>query len=242
MKAGIKITLFLCFIHLSGIAQVKEARIVFERRTNLEKLYGNMEQMKRFVNEDNKIRIEPFELLYNDTASAFLPIEDPTGGPGGWMAYLTTKNKTYSNYNSKQQMTTMDFAGQAIFVEDSMVSREWKITESKRFIAGYNCRKAVYDKNDSTRIYAWFSTEFELSTGPEGLNGLPGVILGLATEDGGIVYFAKEIEIGKIESSKLLYDTGKNDVYTKESLARTIEERMGKSRWSSGMMENLFRW
>lgn len=227
----------------SGYAQITSGRIVFERRTNLKKLYADVPEMSRFITEENKIRTEKFELVFNDTASAFLPIEEP-GEERGMMSWMTTKNKTYQNLNTKQQMTVLDFAGQQIFVGDSIDPKKWKVTESKRFIGNYHCRKAMYEKNDSTTYYAWFAVELEPSIGPEGVTGLPGAILGLATEDGGIVYFAKEIEVLTPTKEKLSYDIGKNDVYTKESLEKEMEERMGGrgGRWAKGMMQNLFRW
>ena len=102
----------------------------------------------------------------------------------------------------------------------------------------------MYEKNDTTRIYAWFAVELTPSIGPEGLTGLPGTILGLATEDGGIVYFAKEVEVLEPTREQLSYDLGKNDVYTKEALGKEIMERMGGrgGNWAGSMMDNLFRW
>ena len=70
------------------------------------------------------------------------------------------------------------------------------MTSSKRKIAGYECRRVIWKKNDSTRIHAWYSQELVPAVGPESFGGLPGTILGLATEDGGVVYFAKSVEVG----------------------------------------------
>ena len=92
------------------------------------------------------------------------------------------KNERVSIYN---------LFGDRKTVKDEIVKRTWKITERKRNIAGYSCRRAIWSKNDSTRIYAWYTDQITSSTGPETFNGLPGTILGLATEDGGVVYFAK---------------------------------------------------
>ena len=88
----------------------------------------------------------------------------------------------------------MDMMGREMVIQDSMTTRQWKITEKKRKLGGYLCRRAIWEMNDSTRIYAWFSVDVVPSIGPEGFAGLPGAILGLATEDGGIIYFAKEVE------------------------------------------------
>lgn len=244
MKACINITATLAFIALSAVnsySQISSGRVVYERRTNLEKLYGNVPEMKRFISDDNKIKNEEFELLFNDTVSAFLPIEKDEM-ERGMFAMLTTKNKTYQNINTGESMTVLDMMGNPLYVKEPIQSKDWKVTESKRYIAGYHCRKAVYDKDDTTRIYAWFAIELEPSIGPEGITGLPGAILGLATEDGGIVYFAKSIEVNTPSVEKLSYNSGKEDVYTKESFQKMIEERMGNSKWSKGMMANLFRW
>ena len=66
-------------------------KITFERKTNLLKRY-NDNRMKRFINEDNKIKIDKFELLFNDTASVFRPIL--VAGEGK-MSWITTKNYYY---------------------------------------------------------------------------------------------------------------------------------------------------
>jgi hypothetical protein len=62
-------------------------KITFERKTNLLKKY-NDNRMKRFINEDNKIKIDEFELLFNDTSSVFRPI---LVAEEGKMSWLTTK-------------------------------------------------------------------------------------------------------------------------------------------------------
>jgi len=246
LKDGTKI--FTLLTILLGVtigvnAQITSGRVVYERRTNLQKLYGNMEQMKRFINEDNKIKKEQFELLFNDTASAFLPIEDPNAEKS-WMSWMTQKNKTYQNFNTSEQITELDMFRQQLVVGETIDPKKWKVTESKRYISNYHCRKAMYEKNDTTRIYAWFAVELTPSIGPEGISGLPGTILGLATENGGIVYFAKEVEVLEPKKEQLSYDLGKNEKYSRESLAEEIMERMGGrgGKWAGSMMDNLFRW
>jgi GLPGLI family protein len=103
------------------------------------------------------------------------------------------------------------------------------------------CRKAVWEMNDSTRIYAWFSPNIVPSVGPEGFYGLPGAILGLATENGAIVYFATEIKEVSVEASKLDYSSYKKDVYTKDELISTLVTSMGK--WVKREdLEGMFSW
>ena len=95
--------------------------------------------------------------------------------------------------------------------------------------------------NDSTRIYAWFSPDLVPATGPEGFNGLPGTILGLATEDGSIVYFAKTVEVMEVKDTELDYSKIKDDVYNKEELKELLAEKMG--RWlKPGDLDAMFAW
>jgi GLPGLI family protein len=199
---------------------ISSGKIIFERRTNLEKRF-NDQRMKRFVTEANKIRIESFQLAFNDTSSYFavLPSNEPEE-----MAWLTTKNAYYQNLNESSQLMMLAVFGQNVYVQDSLPQRIWKITEGKRIICGYECRKAIYQKNDSTRLYAWYSPLLTPSVGPEGFCGLPGTILGLATEDGGIVYFAKKIDLSKPKQEELLLNPGKNKVFTIAELRQKIEK------------------
>ena len=81
---GFSIT--ICF---SGIGQYSDyGKITFERKTNLLKRFQDS-RMSKMINEDNKIKIDKFELLFNDTSSVFRPIQDVSEGRMGWM---TTKN------------------------------------------------------------------------------------------------------------------------------------------------------
>ena len=61
------------------------------------------------------------------------------------------------------------------------------------------------------------------STGPETFNGLPGTILGLATEDGGVVYFAKKIEKNSNEVDELVGDLKIKKTYTEKELRTELE-------------------
>ena len=231
----------LVLISVPSFAQITSGRIVFERRTNLKKKLGDNPRMKDYVTDKNKIRIEMFELIFNDTSSAFLPIESDEPAEGGFMRYMTTKNKVYQNLEKREKFVIMDLWGSEAFMRDTMPLRQWKITDSKRQIGEYMCRKAIWEKNDTTRIYAWYSVDIVPTIGPEGFDGLPGAILGLATEDGGLIYFAKEVIAMTPPPAKMIYDVGKKDVYTKSQLKAILTEKMGQ--WVKPKdMDEMFSW
>lgn len=237
MKYVVSLLILLCCSQF--IAQHHSyGKITFERRTNLEKRYTD-QRMKRMINESNKIRNEEFAFYFNDTVSAFVPIQDNNPSDVSWM---TSKNSYYQNLKSNEQLTVLSLFGKFLYVRDSLPQRNWKITENTRNIAGYDCRKAIYQKNDSTRLYAWYTPIITPSVGPEGFCGLPGTILGLATEDGGIVYFAKKIDLVVPKKEELLLDSGKNKVFTIAELRQKIEKEYGNTPWGKRLFDDLFRW
>lgn len=238
----IKVTavcLLLCF---GSMAQVTTGKITFERRTNLKKRMGDNPRMKNMINDENKIRKEKFALYFDEESSKFEPIEDAdASGGGGFMRYMTQKNTTYQNISKSEKLVVLDLWGSQAMMKDSMQERSWKVTTNKRTIADYQCTKAVWEMNDSTRIYAWFSPDIVASVGPEGFAGLPGAILGLATEDGGLIYFATEVVVQELPKGKTDYSSFTKDVYTKESLKATLLEKMGK--WiKPSDLDAMFNW
>lgn len=241
--AGIKQIILigvLVIISTSSFGQITSGRIVYERKTNLQKLYKDNERVKRFITSDLKTKIEQFELYFNDSLSAFLPIESGEVEQG-FTKFLTTHNKVYNNISKQQKVAVLDMWGTETVVKDSLTSRQWKITGSKRNIAGYLCHKAKWEMNDSTRVYAWFCPDVVPSVGPEGFAGLPGTILGLATEDGTIIYFAKEVKMMAPPTEKLNYTIKTKDVYTVEELKATLLEKMGQ--WvKKEDLDGMFSW
>ncbi|MDG0973166.1 MAG: GLPGLI family protein [Crocinitomicaceae bacterium] len=227
---------------VSGLSfgQIYEGKVVFERRTNLEKRYKGQEMNRWMKGDMKKPKIDLFELHFNDTSSVFVPIESDIPDEREWS---TMKNLSYQNLNTGTRKQEFSFWGTKVLLKDSLNRRAWKITESSRNIAGYNCKQAVWEANDSVRIYAWYAEELISSTGPETFNGLPGVILGLATEDGGVVYFAKEVQAMKVNVAENM-PTGKSkDWYNEDSLRALVIERF--SNWGSSvtrMVDDMFLW
>lgn len=233
MKTRIIIILLALVIQLN--AQITTGKIVYERKTNLyKKMKGD--NVKNWIKEADKIKMDYFELYFNDTCSVFKPQESELKESFGW---ATQKSTVYQNFNNSQRYTIKDMWGEQLHIKDSLRTRVWHITESSRKIAGYNCRKAVWRANDSTRIYAWFSYDLTTSTGPESFYGLPGVILGLATEDGGVVYFAKSVDLIKPDATVYI-PPKKKKVYTTKDLKTEMEKQYGKEKWFKEMWHEQF--
>lgn len=219
-------------------AQIQSGRIVFERKTNLMKRFKDSKPGS-WLNDKNKIKIDEFELFFNDTLSVFRPIEVEGKEEMSW---ATNKNTVQQDLKKEQRISVYAIWGENMYVVDSLKKRTWKITESTRKIGKYECRKALWEVNDSTRIYAWYTDEIIPSVGPETFNGLPGAILGLATEDGGVIYFAKSVEVLQPDFKKLEVKVGKNKFYTDLEAYATLEKQFGGRPGVASMIADLFMW
>ena len=221
-------------------AQVFEGKVTFERKTNLEKRYKGQEMNRWMRGDMKKPKIDVFELYFTDSASVFVPVESEIPDEREWS---TMKNLSYQNLNSGIRKQEFSFWGTKVVMQDTLRNRTWKITESSRNIAGYNCKQALWEVNDTLRIYAWYAEELISSTGPETFNGLPGVILGLATEDGGVVYFAKEVKPMNVNITEYIPKVKEKDLYNETSLRALVADRF--SNWGSfadRMVDDLFLW
>lgn len=222
-----------------GFGQFSESgKITYERKTNLLKI-PNLPPFLQKIAEEKKYKVDEFVLTFNEHGSVFIPVTAMTNDPADM---LTTKNTVYSDHQTKNRMTMLDMMGNKIYIQDTVNKIPWTMTDNTRKLAGYECKMAIYRKDDSTRIYAWYAEELVPAVGPETFSGLPGTILGMATEDGGIVYFAKSVEIRSVEDSAFKYDTGKTKVYTKKGFADEITKQMGNNPMAKGLIAAFFRW
>lgn len=235
IKRTILFILFLGCMY-RGISQIATAKIIYERKTNLYKKFKKNDNIQRWVKEEDKIKIDYFELFVTDSCSLFKPQESDLRENYSW---ATAKNTVYQFPKTNSRYVIKIMWGEELHLTDSLFKRKWQITESTRKIAGYTCRKAVWQANDSTRIYAWFSYDITPSTGPESFNGLPGTILGLANEDGGIVYFAKKVEVLKPEPSVFI-PPKKKKIYTIPELKAELTKQYGFEKWFNENIQQHF--
>ncbi len=229
------ILLFTLILNVCAIGQITQAKITFERKTNLFKKFKD-ERTREWMKEENKIKIDEFELFVTDTNCVFRPKETDVREQMDW---ATQKNTVYQNSKTNTKYIIKNMWGDELHLQDSLRKRTWKITDGMRKIAGYNCRKAIWQLNDTMRIYAWFSYDITPSFGPETFNGLPGTILGLATEDGGVIYFAKKVELVAAPANTFVIPKKKKIQSVKE-ISTQMEKQYGKEKWFKGVLFEAF--
>ena len=217
-------------------SQIRSGVIQFERRINLLKRYPEMKMMLERKG-GSTIKTDLFSLYFTDSSTFFVPALDVPQERG--MGWFTTTNSYQENLKTRVRLMKLDFLGNFLYVEDSIKSIPWKFTDNKRKIAGYNCRKAIWQKNDSTRIYAWYTEAIYPTCGPDGISGLPGAILGLATEDGSLVYFAQSIESKEINLDNLTPLFKRKKALSYAEFKQTVNDMISQNDRLKGLLRNL---
>ena len=146
----VSIALFIgLFAFVAANAQMKEGKIVYERKINMWKMITDPEMRTRIP----EFRTSEFELLFNDQASLFRSVPedeapDPfasNGGERGGMrfAFRMPETTTYTDINAQMQYESRPMFEKTFLVVDSLSPLKWKISEETKTIAKHVCKKAT---------------------------------------------------------------------------------------------------
>ena len=135
--------------------------------------------------------------------------------------------QTLSNFTDRSYKRFNDIAGDKVIIQDTMKTITWRITDEYRDIAGYNCRRANGITPDSIYVVAYYAAEIPISGGPESINGLPGMILGLAVPSQHVSYFATKVELtDQVFIDKKVFDNKKTKVMSRAQIAELFKTTM----------------
>lgn len=227
----IKQTLLLIVIVLSakpGFAQERffsTIKVEFEKTTSVRQLMKDLQEGSSWY-EQNKERYPVSMLSYYDftgdtSKSLYQPGKDVPVDPRSWYRPMGDKNVVYTDYKRGISISQKPVFEETFLVEDSLAKIKWKITSDVRNIAGYDCRKAVGILNDSIAIFAFYSDELLINGGPEGIQGLPGMILGVGIPRLHATWFATKVEVFDVKMNKVNPAT-KGKKVSRSSLMTTL--------------------
>ena len=147
-----KITVALVLVLLAStslLAQIKEGKIVYERKINMWRMITDPEMRTRIP----EFRTAQFELLFNEQASLFRSVPDDeapdpfanNGGDRGGQrfSFRMPETTTYIDLASQMQYESRPMFEKTFLVVDSLKPLKWKISEETKTIAKHLCKKAT---------------------------------------------------------------------------------------------------
>lgn len=134
----------------SAFAQVKEGKLIFERKVNMHKMITDPEMRARIP----EFRTDKFELLFNEQASMFKtiveeeapdPFANSGGGGGGGMrfAFRMPETATFTDIPNQMQYESRSLFEKEFLIVDSLKPNKWKLSDETKTIAKFVCKKAT---------------------------------------------------------------------------------------------------
>lgn len=199
-------------------AQMKQGRVVFERKTKLQIQVAD----PAFQNMVPKERTDKFELLFDSNKTLWRNADEGQdeemnfdNGSGAQIRIVTPGNNDvlYSDLAASRKVEQKEVMTKQFTIEDSIRRMNWKLGSETKEILGYKCRMATTTKTqksmrmnmdngemkreeiqDTLNITAWFTDAIPIAAGPESYQGqLPGTILELDVNNGRSKFTAVEI-------------------------------------------------
>jgi len=216
-----------------AIAQLKEGKVIYERKTNMYKrLPPENENMKAMIPEFNTGKQQ---LLFAGDESIFssVPeeedIREHAGEEGGRIniKFNSGNNETYKNYATEKIIELRELGPKKYIIEDSLKKLAWKLSDDTAVLNGYHCKKAVTKNKQGDNIVAWYTEDIGIPSGPEQFGGLPGLILKLDIGDGWIVFTSLSIDKGAGKQVVKIPSGAKK--VTRQEFQKMQEEAFGPS-------------
>ena len=151
-------------------------------------VYGNMAEYKSYT-----------QLYLNATQSKYEDSEESPNKDVSTWSYRKDEFTITRNYDKNTVHDIIDLQGKTLIIEDSLHAPHWKILNDMKEIAGHVCMNAsLNDTIVKQKIEAWFALDIKNNGGPERFFGLPGLILEVNINNGGMVITADKIDLKKL--------------------------------------------
>lgn len=231
MKQPCCIYLLLLFISANAPAQefATRGKIEFEKKENLQRSFANsnMPQQARDMYPDTRITYYDLSFAGNQTIYKAGRDNNPPPLPGRQMViFQNTNDVLYSNFITGRKVARKNIFQDDYLFEDSIPPIRWKIGQETRRIAGYECRKAIGRIYDSVYLVAFYAEELVIKGGPEGIQGLPGMILGLAIPRYNTTWFATKVELAQLDESIITTPTVKGKKLSPDDMRAKLVKKL----------------
>jgi len=171
-------------ISFTATAQTRffgKVKIEFEKTLAVHQLFKEIEPewYDRIKDRIPAQNVSYYDFIGDTTQSIYKPGREVAQNARNFFGNIADNNVIYNDYKNETTISQKPVFEETFLVQDSLANIKWKLTADTRTIAGYDCRKAIGTLNDSITIFAFYTDELLVTGGPEGIHGLPGMILGV---------------------------------------------------------------
>lgn len=236
MKKKIILSVFILLSYFN-YSQSNLSKIVYKRsvynNNDVQSKNQDVNKIGKFV-DDIISKIE-YELLFNETESIYQVVNNLELKESPVYRLAVGSDKIfYRNIKSKEFIKNVETLGSPINVEMKYNKYDWEITKETKKIGKFTCFKAVAifkEHNPLRKVentftpVVWFTMDIPLPFGPEGLDGLPGLVLE-ATLNGQTYFYASKLELNKYNNSDFKIQKPKGEVISEDRYMKILEDRL----------------
>jgi len=227
----------------------QKGKIIYQQERTIEFDESRYEQMSEEQRNKMKERMKKWgkekkTLVFNKEASVYRNFKaekdakDPAtwesesgGGRGHWRR-MKSQSIIYLSHTDQTVVEQQEAFDKKFLIEAPVEEKKWKITGKQEMLSGHRCMHAVWQKNDSTTVEAWFAPQIPVSSGPNGYGGLPGMVLKVDVNQGEFVMVAKEVRLEEVDETIVKPDKGKK--VSREEFEKIMKEKREEMREMRG--------
>ncbi len=191
-----------------------------QQRERIAYMWGNRSEWKMFTT----MYITPTETKYEDSEEK---AEDDDEG------YSWRKDVYYikHNYADNTMHDVVQMLGKTYVIADTLRAPDWKILNDLKEVAGHLCMNASWeDTLKQQHVIAWFAMDIPISAGPERFFGLPGLILEVDVNNGGMLISADKIKEHKLSTELDLPKKAKGKKIAEADYNTLLKKHMDEKR------------
>jgi len=143
--------------------------------------------------------------------------------------------KVFLDLNAKKRIEQKSLMGRTFLINEEIKPLKWKITGKQKKILNYSAMEATVVTQEDT-ITAWFTTAIPIATGPDFINGLPGLVLEAAIKN--MTYKATNVTADAAVADKIKAPV-KGKKVTSEQYAQIAKEKEAEIRRAYGGKGNV---
>jgi GLPGLI family protein len=219
---------------------INSGKIEFEVRRNNHKLFGDGIWAEMAKTRFPQFSTDYYNYTFTDNKAIykFDHKDERTKMPWGNEGEDNIWFSDYANNIYTHQKFVFD---NTYLLSDSLLNIEWKLAPNEtRDIAGFNCRKAVGIIFDSVYVFAFYTDEITVSGGPMGINGLPGMILGITVPRMFTSWVATKVQLTGFDPRLVAAPTKGKKKVAKELQANVEKVSKDWGTWGQQQVWNLF--
>ncbi|MBS1934918.1 MAG: GLPGLI family protein [Bacteroidetes bacterium] len=179
-----------------------------------------------------KFKSSYFDLTFNGEKTLYKPGRENPDNNKMWQQ-PAEDNIIFTDLGKHRAICEKNIFDQRFLIQDSTRKIKWKITDEKRTIAGFECRRANALIMDSIYVVAFYTDEITSNGGPESFSGLPGMILGVALPHEHITWFATKVYAEDISQTALTPPAKGKKVTNALMLAEIKEALKDWGKWAN---------